>query len=214
MKKNALCCRSVIASLAVLMSLLAPLSAADKADTAANLLQNPGFEEDSNGDGQADCWFSHPHSTKDSTDPVIQTIRRADDAADGRCYMRLSREQGKAPLNVTEIISEAAFKQIKADPEKTLVLKGKIRASSADNAKARINIQLFVKPSDGGAPKFAGQMATPVVTGNGDWEEVAVSFKPADILPPNTELAYLEVNLMLLSSKGSADFDEVSLSFE
>lgn len=211
MKKTCNLLAAGIASVAVWMGTATSLPAQDK---GANLLQNPSFEIDSNGDSQADYWFSHPGSTKESTDPVIQTIRRADDAAEGRGYIRISREKGKAPLSLTEILSEAALKSIKADLERTLVLKGKIRASSADNAKARINIQIFVKPKDGGQQKFVGQMTTPTVSGNGNWEEVTISFKLADIIPPNTELAYLEVNLMLVSSKGTADFDEVSLAFE
>lgn len=181
---------------------------------AENLLQNGGFEEDRNADGNADRWFSYPKSLEASSEAKIETIGDPNEAAAGGIFVRLSRTDGKQVLALTQKLRDEVMSSITEDPEKTLVLKGKIRVSSTEASKAYINLQMVGYPKDGGERHFAGRMSTPEVTTGGGWQDVVISFKPADVIAPNTVVDHVEINCILLSPQGSADFDELSLAFE
>ncbi|PAW79910.1 MAG: hypothetical protein B9S32_00875 [Verrucomicrobia bacterium Tous-C9LFEB] len=188
-----------------------PLLAAETQE----LLKNADFEEDRNGDGRADHWFSYPNSLSTSSDPVIRTVRETNDAASGKSYIQISRSSGKGTLNFSQHIplQTPELQAIRSNPGGTLALKGKIR-NGPDGGNAAIFAILIFQSTNDPSRKLTEKVTTPIVSAINQWEEVCITFKVADIIPPNSELIAIDVNLQLISSKGSADFDDFSLKFE
>lgn len=189
------------------------LSALSGLAAGENGLKNASFEMDQNHDGKADYWFTHPGVMEAAEGSTIVWSDRAGDAALGKGYLRLSKTGGKL-LTVTQELDAAGVTALRQTPDVTVLLRGKIRGNDLDAKGARLAVQVFARPKPDGKNHYVNRLGTKPVTGSTEWREVEVSFRLSDIIPAGEEVNRLEINLELLSNSGSADFDDLSLSFQ
>lgn len=178
-----------------------------------NVLKNPSFEIDLNSDGKPDYWFTHPGVLKATDGGTVAWKQSAADAADGKSFLRLSKTGGKL-LIVTQDLDAAGLAALRQAPDSTVWLRGKIRGTDLDAKGARLAVQIFARLKPEGKSHYANRLSTKPLNGSTEWREVEVSFRLSDIVPSGEEVSRLEINLELLSDSGSADFDELSLTFQ
>lgn len=189
------------------------IAAATIAQAETNLLKNPGFESSSES-GSPSYWITYPGARESQTEPRIEVLKRQD-AAEKKCYLRMSKRGGNSNLELVQgiNITDPAGQILLDSLDKNLVFKGKIRGEELTDKMGGLAIQVFSKASDG-TTHFAGRVYSKDFAPSAAWMTAEVSLRLSDIIPSGETLAYLDIILLLGSNTGQIDFDDLSLTTE
>lgn len=179
---------------------------------ASNLLLTPDMETDSNSDGMPDNWGKR---TASGTTGTI-SLQNDNTALDGSRYVRLTKSSGTGSVSCYQSSgqnSELAYNGfVGQNVNDYFMATASVRADTLDASGGLIRLQLFEKNALGQSVFVAGLNSAKVTGSSNGWVTLTSPiFRPADYIHEGCTFNYMEINLQILSSTGSVDFDSVGL---